>query len=195
MGLNDSYDHVRSQILMKMSLPSLSEVYNILDQEDSQRSARTSSQAGVDASAFQVSSNAPYRKSKPVCTHCGGFGHTVDRCYKIHGYPPGLKPRGKFYPPKKNISQHVSASANAISTETSDANQTSVPSSFTPEQLHKFIAYFNAQLQDHINTPASDGLLPSPSAVPSACKASSTFLPLYTFLSLASLLLSLPEML
>lgn len=78
MDLNDSYDHVRSQILMKKSLLSLSEVYNILDQEDSQRSARTSSQAGVDASAFQVSSNAPYGKSKPVRTHCGGFGHTVD---------------------------------------------------------------------------------------------------------------------
>ena len=42
MGLNESYDHVRSQILMKKTLPSLSEVFNILDNEDSQRSARIS---------------------------------------------------------------------------------------------------------------------------------------------------------
>lgn len=52
MGLNDSYDHVRSQILMKKSPPSLSEIYNILNHIDSQRSARTSSQSGVDASEF-----------------------------------------------------------------------------------------------------------------------------------------------
>lgn len=93
MGLNDIYDHVRSLILMKKSLPSLSEVYNIFDQEDSKRSARTTSQSGVDASAFQVSASAPCGKSRPVYTHCGGFGHVIDRCYKIHGYPPGLKPR------------------------------------------------------------------------------------------------------
>lgn len=78
MGLNDSYDHVRSQILMKKSPPSLSEVYNILNHEDSQRSARTSSQSGVDASAFQVSANALYGKSCPICTHCGGFGHIIN---------------------------------------------------------------------------------------------------------------------
>ena len=24
------------------------------------------------------------------------LGHTVDKCYKIHGNPPGYKPKGKF---------------------------------------------------------------------------------------------------
>ena len=31
------------------------------------------------------------KKEKPMCTHCGFFGHTVDKCYKIHGYTPGFK--------------------------------------------------------------------------------------------------------
>lgn len=39
MRLNDNYEHIRSRILMKKSLPSLSEVFNLLDQEDSQKSA------------------------------------------------------------------------------------------------------------------------------------------------------------
>ncbi|XP_050231811.1 uncharacterized protein LOC126680689 [Mercurialis annua] len=30
---------------------------------------------------------------KPVCSHCGFSGHTVDICFKKHGYPPGYKPR------------------------------------------------------------------------------------------------------
>lgn len=33
------------------------------------------------------------------CTFCGMVGHTVDRCYKKHGYPPrwvlGFKSKGK----------------------------------------------------------------------------------------------------
>lgn len=23
-----------------------------------------------------------------MCSHCDGLGHTVDKCYKLHGYPP-----------------------------------------------------------------------------------------------------------
>ena len=29
------------------------------------------------------------KKDKPFCTHCNFQGHAVDRCYKLHGYPPG----------------------------------------------------------------------------------------------------------
>ena len=28
---------------------------------------------------------------KPICSNCGKVGHTVAKCYKIHGYPPGYK--------------------------------------------------------------------------------------------------------
>ncbi|CAN1250015.1 hypothetical protein LINPERPRIM_LOCUS7305 [Linum perenne] len=30
---------------------------------------------------------------RPVCSYCGFVGHTVDVCYKKHGFPPGYKPR------------------------------------------------------------------------------------------------------
>ena len=30
------------------------------------------------------------RRDKPTCSHCGFKGHTVDKCYKLHGYPPGF---------------------------------------------------------------------------------------------------------
>lgn len=82
---------------------------------------------------------------------CGDFGHIINWCYKIHGYPSGLKPWGKVYPPKKTSSQHVHASTNAISSELSDKNKssskivnTSMSSSLIPEQLQNFIAYFSA---------------------------------------------------
>lgn len=37
MGLNDSYSHVRSQILMLDPLPSVNQAYSILSQEESHR--------------------------------------------------------------------------------------------------------------------------------------------------------------
>ena len=30
-------------------------------------------------------------KERLLCTHCGKLGHTVDKCYKLHGFPLGFK--------------------------------------------------------------------------------------------------------
>ena len=76
--LTFSWDSMRAMImsavkLMKKTLPTLSEVYNIPDNDDSQRSARISPSSGVELSAFQVSGNSgtsQYQKGRPVCTYC-----------------------------------------------------------------------------------------------------------------------------
>ena len=34
-------------------------------------------------------------KERPLCTHCGKLGHTIDKCYKLHGFPPGYKFKNK----------------------------------------------------------------------------------------------------
>ncbi|KAL6342654.1 hypothetical protein AAG906_013060 [Vitis piasezkii] len=33
------------------------------------------------------------KKDRPFCTHCNFHCHTIDKCYKIHGYSPGYKPK------------------------------------------------------------------------------------------------------
>lgn len=35
------------------------------------------------------------KRERPLCTHYNMLGHTIDKCYKLHGYPPGYKPRQK----------------------------------------------------------------------------------------------------
>ncbi|XP_075636697.1 uncharacterized protein LOC142608926 [Castanea sativa] len=35
------------------------------------------------------------KKDRPLCTHCNMLGHTMDKCYKLHGYPPRYKHKGK----------------------------------------------------------------------------------------------------
>ena len=42
------------------------------------------------------------KKERPFCTHCNMLGHIVDKCYKLHGYPPGYKHKGK---PNSNANQ------------------------------------------------------------------------------------------
>jgi hypothetical protein len=46
----------------------------------------------------KVSSLSPHsrkpqapRKDKPTCSHCGIIGHTMEKCYRLHDYPPGFK--------------------------------------------------------------------------------------------------------
>ena len=35
------------------------------------------------------------RTGRPQCTHCGAMGHVVNKCYKLHGYPPRYKFKNK----------------------------------------------------------------------------------------------------
>uniref|UniRef100_A0A2N9J0N1 CCHC-type domain-containing protein n=1 Tax=Fagus sylvatica TaxID=28930 RepID=A0A2N9J0N1_FAGSY len=52
------------------------------------------------ATTLAVTNCKPYggnknfgKKKKPMCSHCGITGHIVEKCYKVHGYPPGYKSR------------------------------------------------------------------------------------------------------
>ncbi|XP_013639427.1 PREDICTED: uncharacterized protein LOC106344636 [Brassica oleracea var. oleracea] len=113
MGLNESYASIRSRILMKKTPPSLSEVFNLLDHEDSQRDASVLNSPDLSTTSFHVSQSSGHgaltqsqsssssssgpsggyiRKDRPYCTHCHRVGHVVDKCYKKHGYPNSFKP-------------------------------------------------------------------------------------------------------
>ncbi|KAA8530897.1 hypothetical protein F0562_005644 [Nyssa sinensis] len=56
---------------------------------------------------------APPRKKSLKCTHCHKDDHTIDRCYFIHGFPPG--PR-KTRPNYKSSAYQVSSITNTPST-------------------------------------------------------------------------------
>ncbi|XP_033146256.1 uncharacterized protein LOC117133652 [Brassica rapa] len=106
MGLNDSFTATRGQILMMEPKPLLAKVFNIVSQEERQRSMKSTS--GVAFQASQMTSSpdsvvAAYaggynkQRPRPICSHCGLAGHTVNRCYKLHGYPQGYKASNSSY--------------------------------------------------------------------------------------------------
>uniref|UniRef100_A0A1J3GK41 CCHC-type domain-containing protein n=1 Tax=Noccaea caerulescens TaxID=107243 RepID=A0A1J3GK41_NOCCA len=96
-----------------MNLPSIEDVFNMVAQDERQKSIKPSSRqdnvvfhtsgpadqsltqsfdSQGDHSAFATQHQHGYRpKQRSVCTHCGQLGHIVQKCFKLHGYPPGHK--------------------------------------------------------------------------------------------------------
>ena len=105
MGLNETYTHVRGNILMINPTPSLSQVYSLLVQEERQRQVKSSAQFQGEAASFNASTvtynqitgqrKPEGRRSQLFCTHCKRTGHTIEKCYKIHGYPGPNKQGGR----------------------------------------------------------------------------------------------------
>ena len=116
MGLNETYTTFRGQILLMDPIPSMGKVFSLLIQDEKQR--KVGKKNAIEASALAVKANGsvkPFNKAKtgrPQCTHCGGLDHVVDKCYKLHGYPPGYK----F---KNEGSQATSFANNVVAADTS----------------------------------------------------------------------------
>ena len=116
MGLNETYTIVRGQILLMDPIPSMGKVFSLLIQDEKQR--KVGKKNAIEAFALAVKANGfvkPFNKVKfgrPQCTHCGVLGHVVDKCYKLHGYPPGYKFKNKG-------SQATSFANNVVAVDTS----------------------------------------------------------------------------
>ncbi|CAA7045655.1 unnamed protein product [Microthlaspi erraticum] len=98
---------------MMKPIPSIEDVFNMVAQDERQKSIKPSSRQDnvvfqnsgphddtqslssetlADNAAFATQYNNGYRpRQRPICTHCGQLGHVVQKCFKLHGYPPGHK--------------------------------------------------------------------------------------------------------
>ena len=110
MGLNDTFAQIRGQILLLDPPPPINKVFSLILQEECHKSINSGETDSTNPSlAFALPNastrNPAYtekqsygtgqRKNRPFCCHCNCLGHTVAKCYKLHGYPPGYKPKQK----------------------------------------------------------------------------------------------------
>ncbi|KAL5560246.1 hypothetical protein UlMin_036457 [Ulmus minor] len=98
---------------------------------------------------------------KPTCTHCGYIGHTIDKCYKLHGYPPGFRFKNgtilgntnRFSQGSSSVSsaKHMANQSGTLSNQIDDSSDpvTNV-SSMSSSQCQQLIAMLSNQL---ISTP------------------------------------------
>ena len=72
------------------------------------------------------------------CTHCKKSGHTQEKCYRLHGFPPGFK-----------FTNSSNSRINSVSTESPNnpsSEFTEAVTGLTDAQCKQFIAMFSGKL-------------------------------------------------
>ncbi|GKD05274.1 hypothetical protein Tco_1180248 [Tanacetum coccineum] len=98
MGLDDSYMQLRSNILCRDPLPDAKGAYVLISSGESHRAvgiggaqrSRTFSNTSRPNNVPRPNNNSNRRDAGGptlVCENCGFNSHTIDRCFKLIGYP------------------------------------------------------------------------------------------------------------
>lgn len=110
MGLDELYLPLRSNLLTRDPIPDVKTAFSVISREESHRGSSSVAGNKPHASVFAAKSynetnnkghNHNNRKndqnSNLICSNpkCGLPGHTIDKCYKIVGYPDHIKKMGK----------------------------------------------------------------------------------------------------
>jgi predicted YcjX-like family ATPase len=94
IGLNESYSHVRGQILLIDPLSSINKVFLLVVEEERQHMISLSSFSfnqntvalftkTVSLTRFAGNKSFHIQKDQPICSHYGISGHTVEKYYRI----------------------------------------------------------------------------------------------------------------
>lgn len=96
MGLDDTFTAIRGQILLMKPVPTLSQTYAILLQEECQREVHgsvsgTNENLAMSVKAIPAKPQNKFTAKKSfesvICDFCHMSRHLKDKCYCIHGYP------------------------------------------------------------------------------------------------------------
>lgn len=104
IGLNESYDTLRRKILSMDPLPLIDDAYSLVLKEEIRRGLsvltvpsehRNSYAALVKSTQSYISTHSLISPDKSNlhlhCGYCKVNTHTIDKCYKLHGYPQTLE--------------------------------------------------------------------------------------------------------
>ncbi|KAK9064691.1 hypothetical protein SSX86_016073 [Deinandra increscens subsp. villosa] len=148
MGLDSSYQSIRTNLLIKDELPTVKEAFAIISREESHRntnSSKTPTQTvGFNSKlgqSFDAKKKFNKRENSSLkCTHCNKTGHSVDKCFEIIGYPTWMKPR--FNSGKKPVANNCFVSDNC------EENKNFTTGNLTPDQFSKLLSLLNDKSVD-----------------------------------------------
>ncbi|KAJ8747272.1 hypothetical protein K2173_014518 [Erythroxylum novogranatense] len=172
-GLNENYATVKSQILLMDPLPSLNKAFSLVIQQE-RPSVSDISVLAVKGTTASTQRKFTSTSAPPICTHCGKEGHTVDRCYKKHGYPINMKNSKKsstrVYANAVDVDVENNPSDDCHNSETSEDQVSNFQ--FTKDQYEQILQLLQgfSSTSHHVNavtlhnrlpTKSTAGLLPS----------------------------------
>ena len=131
--------------------PPITKVLTLVVQEERQRPVNQGLSLSNDSQILGDSSisiaiasfNSKSKWERPLCSNCGIQGHIVDKCYKLHGYPPSYKTREKSNPPKVQINKTSSYVLDGFGS----CPQDSPVNTLTSDQCKQLITLLSSQLQ------------------------------------------------
>ncbi|GJX03398.1 retrovirus-related pol polyprotein from transposon TNT 1-94 [Tanacetum coccineum] len=164
MGLDDNYLAIRSNILTREPLPLVKVAFAIFSGEESHRNITFVGATKPTATAFAAKSfdkksfnSNNYNKGSSSnlnsinrgpnlnlkCINFNKIGHTVDRCFKLVGYPAGYVKRN-FNPTSRSVSSnntYANVHSNGVTSNNATTNNS--PISFSNEQLTRLMNLLN----------------------------------------------------
>ena len=95
MDLNEIYGPLRTQILTMEPMPSIGNVYSLIQQDERQKNIFLSSSQSDNASVLiscshsylQCGNECNKDKSNITYDYCNGSDHERNNCFELHGYP------------------------------------------------------------------------------------------------------------
>ncbi|KAL5736828.1 hypothetical protein ACOSP7_031282 [Xanthoceras sorbifolium] len=113
MRLNDSFSTIHGSILMMSSLPDTRKVSALILQQERQADVITKQDNGGSHASYQSvatkTTNQATTSGKKHCTYCDMDGHTIERCFSLHGFPLGHKFHGKDVKPRTKMAHNTQA--------------------------------------------------------------------------------------
>ncbi|KAK3222556.1 hypothetical protein Dsin_009581 [Dipteronia sinensis] len=94
--------------------------------------------------------NSKGKCDKPLCTHCGILGHTIDKCDKKHRYPLGFKPKWRGSEQYKRQSSQLKLVTNQtgmVFKQNDDFMFNNSVTTLTANQCQQLISLLSSQLQ------------------------------------------------
>ncbi|XP_019195880.1 PREDICTED: uncharacterized protein LOC109189724 [Ipomoea nil] len=128
-GLSEEYEPIKSGVLVIDPMPDVGRVFNMtlklerkikgaisqkstdLIQANAAQNMDEQSVVAYTSSSNKKKFSSNGGKNVPKCTFCGMLGHTIEKCYKKNGYPPGWIPG---YKAKQKGNQEGSQSMNTF---------------------------------------------------------------------------------
>ena len=94
------------------------------------------------------------KKDRMFCTHCNYLGHTIEKCYKLHGYPPGYKSNAARSKSTNAVMAQVS-----ISDDSSQSHNAGFFNTLSSEQYQQLMTMLSNHLvsnqtDDHSDNPS-----------------------------------------